>query len=416
MADDFSRLPSTTSPEMTEKATGTPSGATSISPLVAQCYSVSRRKTAMLIALSSGAVLMVAICLFAALVIQYAQRERVAAKEMTLLRAQINGAPSLLDETLPRAERYAHVGASRQASYSELIGAQLNTSLEHLDQQMDQHIQWRRFFVAFSLVIAVSVSMLMLFVGSLGWSTLAANRRTRIALPDFSDATDKAQLTPSIDRRKNLVPVVEAARADERARISHDIHDELGAHLMGIKIDLKRSSKTASASRREVDSQWPIMLGRVDAAMTAVARIAGQLRPSLVNQIGLWPAIETYVREFEEITKLPCYLQIDINGAPLQSDLASVIFRIVQESLTNVARHAEASKVEVKISDASGRLEIEIEDDGKGISPHQILSPDAVGLHGMFERSKQFGGELHIDGRSKRGTKVSLRMPLPTPP
>ena len=416
MADDFSRLPSTTSPEMTEKATGAPSWATNVSAIIPQWYSVSRRKTAMLMALCSGAVLMVAICLFAALIIQYAQRERVAAKEIVMLRARIQRAPSLLDETLPPAERYAYVGASRQASYSELIGTQLNTSLEHLDQQMDQYIQWLRFFVAFSIVIAVSVSMLMLFVGSLGWSTLAANRRTRVTIPDFSDATDKAQLTPSIDRRKNVAPVVEAARADERARISRDIHDELGAHLMGIKIDLKRSSKTAARSRREVDSQWPIMLQRVDAAMSTVARIAGQLRPSLVNQIGLWPAIETYVREFEEITKLRCYLQIDVNGAPLQSDLAGAIFRIVQESLTNVARHAEASKVKVKISDASGRLEIEIEDDGKGISPVQILSPDAVGLQGMIERSKQFGGELHIDGRSKRGTKVSLRMPLPTPP
>lgn len=416
MADNFPWPPSTTSLEMTKMTTGAPSWATNVSAIIPQWYSVSRRKTAMLIVLSSGAVLMVAICLFAALVIQYAQWERVAAKEMTLLRAQIKRAPSLLDETLPRAERYAHVGASRQASYSELIGAQLNASLEHLDQQMDQHIQWRRFFVAFSVVIAVSVSMLMLFVGSLGWSTLAANRRARVTIPDFSDATDQAQLTPSIDRRKNVVPVVEAARADERARIARDIHDDLGAHLMAIKIDLKCSSKTAARARREVDSQWPIMLQRVDAAMSAVARIAGQLRPSLVNQIGLWPAIETYVREFEEITKLRCYLQIDINGAPLQGDHAGAIFRIVQESLTNVARHAEASKVEVKISDASGTLEIEIEDDGKGISPHQILSPDAVGLHGMIERSKQFGGELHIEGRSQRGTKVSLRMPLPTLP
>ena len=415
MADNFPRPPSTTTLEMTKMATGTPSWATNISLIVAQWYSA-RRKTAMLIALCSGAVLMVAICLFAALVIQYAQRERVAAKEIVVLRARIQRAPSLIEETQPRAERYVEVGASRQASYSELIGAQLNASLEHLDQQMDQHIQWRRFFVAFSIVLAVSISMLMLLVGSLGWSTLASNRRTRVAIPDFSDATDEAQLTPSIDRRKNVVPVVEAARADERARISRDIHDELGAHLMAIKIDLKCSSKTAARSRREVDSQWPIMLQRVDAAMSTVARIAGQLRPSLVNQIGLWPAIETYVREFEEITKLPCYLQIDINGAPLQSDLAGAIFRIVQESLTNVARHAEASKVELKISDASGTLEIEIEDDGKGISPVQILSPDAVGLQGMLERSKQFGGELHIDGRSKRGTKVSLRMPLPTPP
>lgn len=416
MADDFSRLPSTTSPEMTEKATGAPSAATSVSATIPQWYSVSRLKAAMLIALGSGAVLMVAICLFAALIIQYAQRERVAAKEMTLLRAQIKGAPSLLDETRPRAEHYAEVGASRPASYSELIGAQLNASLEHLDQQMDQHLQWLRFFVAFSIVITVSVSMLMLFVGSLGWSTLAANRRTRVAIPNFADATDQAQLTPSIDRRKNLVPVVEAARADERARISRDIHDELGAHLMGIKIDLKRSSKTAARSRRQVDSQWPIMLQRVDAAMSTVARIAGQLRPSLVNQIGLWPAIEDYVREFVEVTKLPCHLKIDVKSPPLQGKVADEIFRIVQESLTNVVRHAEAAQVKVKISDASGTLEIEIEDDGKGISPVQILSPDAVGLHGMCERSKKFGGELHIEGRSQRGTKVSLRMPLPTPP
>ncbi len=414
MADDFSRLPSMTSPEITEKAIGAPSWATSVSAIIPQWYSVSRRKTAMLMALCSGAVLMVAICLFAALIIQYAQRERVAAKEIVMLRAEIQRTPSLLEERQPRAEHYVEVGAPRQASYSELIGAQLNSSLEHLDQQMDQYIQWLRFFVAFSIVIAVSVSMLMLFVGSLGWSTLAANRRTRVAIPDSSDATDKAQLTPSIDRRKNLVPVVEAARADERARISRDIHDELGAHLMAIKIDLKCSSKTAARSRREVDSQWPIMLQRVDAAMSTVARIAGQLRPSLVSQIGLWPAIESYTQEFEEVTKIPCGLRIDVSGVALQSEVGEEVFRIIQESLTNVARHADASNVQVTVGGESGRLTIEIVDDGKGIALNQILSPHSLGLHGMVERSKLIGGELRVNRLAEGGTKVSLRVSLPT--
>jgi signal transduction histidine kinase len=278
---------------------------------------------------------------------------------------------------------------------------------------LNQHHQQDRFFIAFSVVMGGSVAMFMLFVGTLGWRSWAANRQSTLPSPPVCATDPDPQLSLSADRRKDAGPVEAAARANERERIARDIHDELGAHLMAIKIDLKCSAKTAAGSRREVDNHWPVMLERVDAAMCAVARIASHLRPSVVEYLGLWPAIEDYVREFEEVTKLSCYLKIDVKSRPLKGEVADEIFRIVQESLTNVARHAEAAQVEVKISDASGALEIEINDDGKGISPDQILSPRAVGLHGMIERSKQFGGELHIDGRPQHGTRVHLRVPLP---
>ena len=211
--------------------------------------------------------------------------------------------------------------------------------------------------------------------------------------------------------RPEYQQLIEAARAEERARIARDIHDELGAVLMAIKIELKCSAKSAVPGRRAVDQQWSIMLAHVDAALGTVARIAEQLRPCMVERVGLRNAVESYVREFEEMTKLPCRLRICGGAFALPADVAAEAFRIVQEALINVARHAEASHVDIEVGVENARLRVRIADDGKGISPAQVLSPHSVGIGGMIERVRLCGGKLEVRGQANRGTTVLFDLP-----
>lgn len=207
--------------------------------------------------------------------------------------------------------------------------------------------------------------------------------------------------------------IAEAARIDERATIAHNIHDELGALLMLLKIDLRRSSKSSAPARRAVDSQWAIMLGRVDQAMNTVSQITGNLTSDVVERLGLWRALETYALEFQKTIEIPCHLEINLdNCSPCNGEKANDIFRVFQESLTNVARHANASKLRISISAENGRLSIEISDDGKGISPDQISDTHSSGLQGMYARARRVGGTLNICRGQEGGTIVAFQMPL----
>ncbi len=352
---------------------------------------------------------------------QIADRGLVEIGSLPRLTAQIRAEHVALDESIrlrpnPSTALGLDVAQTQpdKHSFASLRGrlAEMNDAEKlALSQHVEQQGAWHRELMTVSTAIAGSAAALFLFVCSLIWSKLAGNQQSQYATFDLSPVAAKQLPSPSSPATDDVKPIVEAARAEERASIARDIHDELGALLMAIKIDLKCSSKTGTTLRRAVDSQWPVMLHRVDAAMSAVARIAGQLRPILVDQIGLWPAIESYVREFEEVTKIPCNLQIDVSDPPFKGEIAHEIFRIIQESLTNVARHAEASRVDIRITVKHGQLEVEIRDDGTGISADQILDRHSFGVAGMFERTRRCGGELHIDGRPESGTKVTLRMP-----
>ncbi len=206
---------------------------------------------------------------------------------------------------------------------------------------------------------------------------------------------------------------IAAARVDERAMIAHNIHDELGALLMLLKIDLRRSSKSSVPARRAVDGQWAIMLDRVDQAMNTVSRITGTLTSDIVERFGLWRALETYAREFQKTIEIPCHLEINLdNCSPCNGEKANDIFRVFQESLTNVARHANASTLSINIIADNGRLSIEISDDGKGISPDQISDSHSSGLQGMYARARRVGGTLNIGTGQEGGTIVAFQIPL----
>ncbi len=285
------------------------------------------------------------------------------------------------------------------------------SALTTLDRQLEQQNIWHRNGMLICLIVATLVSMLLIF------ETLFLRRRLPAKVLLRAD-TDGPSATiapvPGISEKASFESsdAVQAALAAERARIGRDIHDDLGVHLMTLKIVLKCASKSAKTHfRRAIDSQWVTLLGHVDQAMESVARVAEKLRPRVVDGMGIKSALETHIRQFEEVTKIACDFQVDAEQLQVRDSSADDVFRIVQEALTNVARHAEASFVKVRIGTEGHCLNVSISDDGKGISTKNILHPLSMGLCGMSDRARVIGGELRILGRPEGGTTITLRVP-----
>ncbi len=193
----------------------------------------------------------------------------------------------------------------------------------------------------------------------------------------------------------------------ERTRIAREIHDDLGQSLTALKMDVL--GLLAAPSPRE--SLRNRIVTTLDAIVVAVQRIATELRPSILDDLGLIAALESDARHFEERTGIECELSLP-NELDLDSGRAAAIYRIVQEALTNVARHANASRVELLIRPRPDDLLVAIRDDGRGITEAELDAPSSIGLIGMRERAGLAGGTVTIEGIPGRGTIVSVRIPL----
>ncbi len=198
----------------------------------------------------------------------------------------------------------------------------------------------------------------------------------------------------------------------ERARIAQEIHDELGALLTAIKMDLSFCLEEAGATKSFLSEKLYQAMTRVDTAAQAVRKIAAGLRPSILDDFGLWAAIEWLAQDFQERTGIPCELSMDVLHVSVRRDRATAIFRILQEALTNVARHAQASRVSITVQAPGNDLRVEVTDNGKGIPSERIHDPQSFGLRGMFERAAVLGGEVRIHGTPGQGTRVAIRLPL----
>jgi signal transduction histidine kinase len=150
---------------------------------------------------------------------------------------------------------------------------------------------------------------------------------------------------------------------------------------------------------------------RRDAAQ-AVRKIAAGLRPSILDDFGLWAAIECLAQDFQERTGIPCELSMDVPYVSVRRDRATAIFRILREALTNMARHAQASRVSITVQAPGNDLRLEVTDNGKGIPSERIHDPQSFGLRGMFERAAALGGEVRIHGTPGQGTRVAICLPL----
>ncbi|MFL5527405.1 MAG: ATP-binding protein [Gemmatimonadaceae bacterium] len=231
------------------------------------------------------------------------------------------------------------------------------------------------------------------------------------------DVTEKHRAMEEVqisrEQLRALASRLQKVREEERTEVSREIHDELGQALTGLKLDISWM-KSRLPRDHEMMAQCASVIQRIDQTLTAVRRIATSLRPSVLDQLGLVAAAEWQGQEFRARTGIEVEMDISTSDTAIPDDLGSSAFRILQESLTNVARHAKATRVTIRLRQTPGILRLEVKDNGIGISRHCLQSTDTttLGVIGMRERALACGGELDICPNADGGTTVSLRVPL----
>jgi PAS domain S-box-containing protein len=220
-------------------------------------------------------------------------------------------------------------------------------------------------------------------------------------------------LSQALSQLRDLQAHLEHVREDERTRIAREIHDELGSLLVGLKMDVSWLEKRLS-DEPALRCKCHGMRGLIDNAVDNVGRIITDLRPSILDHQGLWATLEWQVQDFIDSSELACEWSIDIEPdlpAP-EGPHATAIFRIFQEMLSNVARHAQATEVTIRVRATQGDLTLLVKDNGKGAPPSAFERADAYGVMGMRERAGHHGGWLQITSEPGQGTQVILSMPL----
>jgi len=229
------------------------------------------------------------------------------------------------------------------------------------------------------------------------------------------DVTDRylatEQIAASRQQLRALASRLQKVREEERTEMAREIHDELGQALTGLKLDISWM-KHRLPRDHEMMAQCASIIERIDQTANTVRRIATKLRPSVLDQLGLAAALEWQGQEFGVRTGIPVSMDVSADGAAIPDDLGSSAFRILQESLTNVARHAKATRVTIRLSQTATLLTLQVSDDGVGCTPACFEGTRSLGLIGMRERALACGGELSISGAPGRGTTVLLRVPL----
>ena len=218
-------------------------------------------------------------------------------------------------------------------------------------------------------------------------------------------------LATSQERLRNLAARLHAVREEERAAIARDIHDQLGQALTGLKMDLSwlmRRLPVEQTVRERANSMQALLDSTVDSVRT----ISTQLRPPILDDLGLEAAVEWQTHEFSRQSGLGCSLDLRIGDRFVQGEHATAAFRILQEALVNVARHALARKVAVEVRIESDTLYLVVSDDGCGIGDAALSSSHSIGLIGMRERAGALGGAVDIRRLRAGGTRVKLELPL----
>ncbi len=199
---------------------------------------------------------------------------------------------------------------------------------------------------------------------------------------------------------------------EERSRISRELHDELGQVLTALKFDAAWLKRYVPDGEIAAKNRFQAMCGLIDGSLSAVRRISTGLRPGILDDMGLGPAIEWHASEFERRSGIECLTLLDLPDKRLAGHLETGIYRIVQEALTNVARHAKASVVTIGINQKGETLFVQIADNGTGLEPSKIRSPLSTGISGMRERTEILSGVMEIKGESGKGTEVTVQVPV----
>jgi PAS domain S-box-containing protein len=210
---------------------------------------------------------------------------------------------------------------------------------------------------------------------------------------------------------------IHSAREEEGTRIAREIHDELGGALTGLKWDLETIDNSLGKSGNgaglsDVRKRIGTMTTLIESTINTVRRISSDLRPGVLDDLGLVAAIEWQVQQFQSRSGLECHWTSNLHDVQLSRERATVVFRIFQEILTNVLRHSSASNLYISIRAVEGALELKVKDDGRGITESERNNPRSLGLLGMKERALLVGGDVEISGAEGEGTTVVVRVPI----
>ena len=226
-------------------------------------------------------------------------------------------------------------------------------------------------------------------------------------------ALTEQRLRASEENLRALAGHLQSVREEERIHIAREIHDELGQALTGLKFDLASFAMNFEGddARARTEKQHGLAIA-IDRIINSVRRIASGLRPEVLDEIGLAAAFEWQAREFQRRTGIRCLVAIDPEFVDPDKERSTALFRIFQELLTNVARHANATRVNVNLTDGGAALALSVEDNGRGIRDNEIESPRSLGFLGLRERVLAFGGMIDVKGDEGKGTKVSVAIPI----
>jgi len=230
-------------------------------------------------------------------------------------------------------------------------------------------------------------------------------------------ANDMTKRKHAEEALRALSARIRSTREEEGTRIAREIHDELGGVLTGLKWDLEKIDNTLDSSVdcshiSEIRERISTMTGLIETTISTVRRIASELRPGVLDDLGLVAAIEWQIEQFQSRSGLTCHWTNNTSEIDLTRERATAVFRILQEILTNVLRHARAANLYVKLRRSKHYFELEVKDDGQGITESQLMNTQSLGLLGMKERALLVGGEVRITGKEGGGTTVVVRVPL----
>ena len=219
------------------------------------------------------------------------------------------------------------------------------------------------------------------------------------------------ELEESREQLRRLSTSLQTVREEEKTRIARELHDELGQSLTGLKMDLAQLGSQLRPEQVDAVNRAKSMQSLLDTTVASVRRIATELRPLMLDDLGLVPTIEWLAQDFSQRSGVAVELELpaaDFDVGPVAS---TAVFRVLQESLTNVARHANASRVGVALRGSDTGVELRVQDNGKGISPAAAGGTKTLGVLGMRERTAMLGGTFILESEPGVGTSIVMMIP-----
>lgn len=216
----------------------------------------------------------------------------------------------------------------------------------------------------------------------------------------------------SHEQLRQLAASIEAAREGERIAVARELHDVLGQALTGLRMDLSWLESRVPQEETGMRTKVGTMKGDADTMLKATKEISARLRPAVLDHFGLIAALEWQTQEFQRRAGIKCSFQSKVEVVDLNEDRRTGVFRIYLEALTNVTRHAMATELVGCLKQEESTLTLEVTDNGRGITEEEISDPKSLGLLGMKERARSLGGGIELHGSPRKGTTVTLRIPM----